>query len=274
MPSALVFTDLDGTLLDLHDFSWEAARPGLELLRQRQVPLVFTSSKTRRELEVWRERIGNTDPFISENGGALWIPADWQPRPERATAFERGLFRVEIGAPLAQLRVALREISAELGVALRGFGDMSRDELVESSGLDGEELDNALAREYDEPFLPERNLTGAEKAKLAQLARARWLTISKGGRFYHLTGPTSKKRAAQVLLEAIPGPVAIIALGDAPNDMELLQMARYPVVVAQPDGSHAPELMRALPHATFTKGVGPAGFSEGVRAALGMTSSE
>ena len=34
----------------------------------------------------------------------------------------RPLHRVEIGVPLGRLRAALREISAELGVELRGFG--------------------------------------------------------------------------------------------------------------------------------------------------------
>jgi mannosyl-3-phosphoglycerate phosphatase len=264
MANVLVFTDLDGTLVDAVDFSWDPARPGLRALTQRHIPLIFTSSKTRPELESWRQRLGNTDPFISENGGALWLPSKWTPMPQRATAVGGGLHRVETGVPLAQLRVALREISAELGVRLRGFGDLSRDEVAEHAGLGGVALDHALAREYDEPFIPERPLTGGEKARIAQLARARWLSITRGGRFYHLTGPTSKARAAQVLIEAMPAPVTIIALGDAPNDIEILQLAHHPIVVARPDRTHAEDLKRALPGALFTRGIGPSGFTEGI----------
>jgi len=98
--------------------------------------------------------------------------------------------------PLARLRAALREISAELGAGLRGFGDLTREELTEHSGLSGDDLENALSREYDEPFLSTQPLTGGQKARLAQLARARWLNVSRGGRFYHLHGPTSKAKAA------------------------------------------------------------------------------
>ena len=268
MTNFLAFTDLDGTLIDAETFAWEPARAGLTLLRDRGIPLVFTSSKTRPELESWRQRLGNTDPFISENGGALWLPTSWKSMPARAEAVGGGLSRVEIGVPLARLRVALREISAELGVGLRGFGDLSKAEVAEHSGLGGLALEHALAREYDEPFIPVDALNGAQKARIAQLARARWLNITRGGRFYHLTGPTSKARAAQVLIEAMPGAVTILVLGDAPNDLELLQLAHHPIVVARPDGTHAEELRRALPNALFTRGAGPLGFTEGVRKTL------
>jgi len=267
MPSRIVFSDLDGTLLN-DAFAWEEARPGLDALRAAGVPMILASSKTRREMESWRKRIGNTDPYIVENGGALLLPGTWKPMPTRAQQADRGLFRVEIGVPLARLRAALREISAELGAGLRGFGDLSREELTQHSGLSGEDLENALAREYDEPFIPVDNLTGGQKARLAQLARARWLNVSRGGRFFHLHGPTSKAKAAQVLLETMASPLTIIAVGDAPNDMELLQLAQHQIVVARPDVTHAPELQRALPNAVFTSGIGPAGFSEGILAAL------
>jgi mannosyl-3-phosphoglycerate phosphatase len=274
MLRALAFSDLDGTLLDAETFAWEGARPGLDALHRGGIPLVFTSSKTRPELEAWRQRLGNTDPFISENGGALYLPADWTPMPDRADPVGGGLVRVEIGVPLNRLRVALREISAELGVALRGFGDMPRSEVAELSGLDGLALDHALAREYDEPFLPDPPLTGGQKARLAELARARWLSVTRGGRFYHLTGPTSKARAARFLIEMLPGPLTIIAAGDAPNDLELLGLAHHPIVVAQPGGGHADELKRSLPKALFTRDVGPAGFTEGIQIVLERITDE
>jgi mannosyl-3-phosphoglycerate phosphatase len=268
MTSRIVFSDLDGTILSHDTFSWEEAKPGLEALRGAGVPLILASSKTRREMESWRKKIGNTDPYIVENGGALLVPAAWKPMPTRAQPAERGISKVEIGVPLGRLRAALREISAELGAGLRGFGDLTREELTEHSGLSGEDLEHALAREYDEPFIPVDALTGGQKARLAQLARARWLNVSRGGRFFHLHGPTSKAKAAQVLLETMARPLTIIAVGDAPNDMELLQLAQHQIVVARPDGTHSPELQRGLPNAVLTSGIGPAGFSEGILAAL------
>ena len=43
----LVFTDLDGTLLDHHSYSHAAALPGLERLRGLEVPVIPVTSKTR-----------------------------------------------------------------------------------------------------------------------------------------------------------------------------------------------------------------------------------
>ena len=40
----LVFTDLDGTLLD-EDYGWEAARPAVEALRAASIPIILNSSK-------------------------------------------------------------------------------------------------------------------------------------------------------------------------------------------------------------------------------------
>jgi hypothetical protein len=45
-----------------------------------------------------------------------------------------------------------------------------------------------------------------------------------------------------------------------------------PVAVARPDGTHAPELVAGLPHARFTRGIGPEGFAEAVLGFLGESS--
>jgi mannosyl-3-phosphoglycerate phosphatase len=258
-----VFTDLDGTLLSHHGYDWAPARPALEALRARGVPLIFTSSKTRREIERWRERIGNADPFISENGGALWIPAGLG--LQAAGAVRVGDYdRVEIGTPYARLRLALPHLAEALGVPLRGFGDMTDQEVADRTGLAPADAGPARAREYDEPFVPGRPLSDAQERQLEGTARSLGLRITRGGRFHHLIGPVSKARAMAALVEAMDGAVRTLAVGDGPNDLEMLAAADRAAVVARPDGSHAPELVDALPAAWFTRAPGPAGFAEGV----------
>ncbi|MEW6601405.1 MAG: HAD hydrolase family protein, partial [Nitrospirota bacterium] len=59
MKKIIIFTDLDGTLLDYPGYSFEAARSALDLIRERGIPLVVCSSKTRREIEHYRKKLDN-----------------------------------------------------------------------------------------------------------------------------------------------------------------------------------------------------------------------
>ena len=47
----LVFTDLDGSLLDHHNYSYSDALPQLRQLERRGIPVIPASSKTRVEIE-------------------------------------------------------------------------------------------------------------------------------------------------------------------------------------------------------------------------------
>src|SRR5687768_8132133 len=77
----LVFTDLDGTLLDHDTYSWEAARPALSRLRHLGIPLVLCSSKTAAELRPIAKRLGLQTPLIVENGGGIRLPRHFLDRP-------------------------------------------------------------------------------------------------------------------------------------------------------------------------------------------------
>lgn len=266
-PVLVVFTDLDGTLLRHEDYDWSAAREAVAELARRGIPVVIASSKTRAEIEAWRFRLGNRDPFISENGGALYVPAGATPRVIPHLEPADGYLCARLGAPYRELRRSLQAFSRELGVELRGFGDMEVDEIAERTGLAGEELHRARAREHDEPFVPARPLGAGEEARLAELARAAGLRVARGGRFHHLMGPTSKGAAARLLLSGYGTaevPARSLGFGDGANDLELLQAMDRPVVVARPDGTHAPELRAGLPGARLTLAPGPEGFNRAI----------
>src|SRR5437773_10603884 len=106
-----MFTDLDGTLLDPARYAFDEALPALTELRRRRIPLVLVSSKTRAELEPIRDELQNHEPFVAENGGAIFIPKEFFAFP-LANAVLRGASQVvELGTPYAKLRSALMELA-------------------------------------------------------------------------------------------------------------------------------------------------------------------
>lgn len=269
----VVFAGLSGTLLSREDHDWSPARQALAVLARDEIPLVIASSETRAEIEAWRSRLENHDPFISESGGALYVPPGTTPRPMPLAGLAGAYHCVRFGAAYPRLRGCLRLISRGLGVRLRGFGDMGTLEIGLRTGLSGEESALARQRDHDEPFAPRRPLTAEEEGRLQELAHDLGLRVTRGARFYHLIGTSSMGAAARLLISAYEScgePVSSLGLGDGPNDLELLRVVDKPVVVARPDGTHDPELREALPWARFTRGIGPAGFNEAVLEYLGQ----
>ena len=135
----VVITDLDGTLLDHDSYSWSEAAPAVEALRTAGIPLVLCSSKTRAEMEELRRELNNKDPFIVENGGALFVPRDYFPF---APWFSRPVDQYDavlLGAEHPQLVTALKESAEAAGCEVRGFSDMSDEEVAAASRLDADD---------------------------------------------------------------------------------------------------------------------------------------
>ncbi|GAB4388826.1 MAG: mannosyl-3-phosphoglycerate phosphatase [Thermodesulfovibrionales bacterium] len=268
MKKLVVFTDLDGTLLDYDSYSFEAARPALDALRARGVPLVVCSSKTRAEIERYRCRLENAHPFISENGGAIFIPRGYFGFPISCAppeiVRERDYCAIVLGARYHELRRALGELRGQ-GFAVRGFGDMTAEEVAETAGMSLEEARLAKQREFDEPFV----LRGseAEADALFRAIEARGLRHTQG-RFFHIMGASDKGMAVEILAEFFvrrDGAVVTAALGDSPNDIPMLEKVDYPIIVQKPGVGHDPRIrVRGLVKA---EGVGPEGWN---RAVLGL----
>jgi len=268
-PELLVLTDLDGSLLDAVTYSFAEAREALAALDERGIPLIPVSSKTRAELEALLVVLGVSGPFVIENGGAVVVPRHWL---ELAIPWARPEGRqlvLELGVRRTELVRALGEMARETGVKVRGFTEMTLPELQRHTGLSRPAAMRALVREYDEPFLAEPD----EEAAVA-LARAAWrrgLTLTRGGRFHHLTGRTDKGRATRILLNlvaAVDGRVRSVALGDAANDAPMLAAVDRPILIPRPDGSVALELVQACRSAERAPAPGPRGWNAAVLAVL------
>ena len=262
----MVISDVDGTLLDSETYSSIAATPALEALKKNGACLVLASSKTRAELEPICNRLNLAAPFIVENGGALYIPVGFFRAPLDGTTARGAYEIVEFGTPYARLRTALKDIASIIGTDVKGFGDMTIEEIAERTGLTYDEAMLAKQREYDEPFvLPNEAFLDSVRREAA----LRGLTCTKGGRFHHLLGLNDKGTACRFLIQccrrelaASQGRLYTIGIGDSANDLPLLAAVDQPILVQKPDGSY--DLAGQLPHVRYAPGIGPSGWNAAV----------
>ena len=113
MSNALIYTDLDGTLLDHHTYSFEAASPTLAMLRKNGTPVIPCTSKTRSETTHLMRALELDGPMIIENGAAIWVPQDWGlVRPENAPE-DAGAWCHSFGPPRSLIRQQLATLSIE-----------------------------------------------------------------------------------------------------------------------------------------------------------------
>ncbi len=268
MSRYVLFTDLDGSLLDASTYSFDPAREALEVLRARRIPLVPVSSKTRAEIEPIRFQLEMQHPFVSENGGGVFIPKGYFPFSLDGASVHADYQVVEFGAPYSKLCAVLKEIEQTVGYQLRGFADMPVEEIAERTGLTQVQALLAKQREYDEPFIIEGPPTLAEQ--VTHEIERRELHCTKGGRFYHLIGETDKGRACRYLIDCYrrlhDGQVITLGIGDSLNDLPMLAAVDRPILVQKPDGSYDHDLQ--LANLIRAPGVGPVGWNRGILSVL------
>ncbi len=256
----VLFTDLDGTLLDFFDYSYDTAIPALEALEKRDVPIVFCTAKTLAENEYYRKEMGIEDPFIVDNGGAIFIPVNYF-----AFRFDckikHGYCIVELGASYKVLRAALKDIREETGYKITGFGDMTAEEVAKDANFSVEKAELAKAKEYNESFIFDEPKERA--AILFEKIREKGFSFTHGGRYYNIHGKNANKgNAVNILTQLFKkeyGAVKTIGIGDSMNDIPMLKAVEQPAIVKNKKGSW---LEVSLPDLYKAEGEGPEGWVE------------
>ncbi len=268
----VIYTDLDGALLDGKNYSWHGAEEALEEIERRRVPLVFCTSKTRAEVEDLRRKLRNVHPFITENGGGVFIPHGYFSQSLDGAHRVGHYHCFALGRPYAEIADELERIAAEAGAEVAGFHQMSAREIISNTGLSAREAERARKREFDEPFFFAGADAGAEK-RFLRLARERGLQAVQGDRFWHLSAGSDKGRAVELLSRFYRknwrGRLQAVALGSSANDLPMLAAADVSVLLPQPDGGFTAEVLARLPAIRRANAPGPAGWNEAVLRILG-----
>jgi mannosyl-3-phosphoglycerate phosphatase len=263
-PKLVIFTDLDGTLLDKENYSFESAQPALQLIKGRNIPLILSSSKTRAEIELYRKRLENNHPFIPENGGAIFIPEGYFSFPFPHDREVDGYEVLELGTSYSRITEVLDSIREETGISIRGFSDLSEEELASLCGLSPQEATLAKKREYDEAFVMEG---GEEEVEVvSRKIEEKGLNHTRGGRFHHILGENDKGKAVEILKELYENEcvtISTLGLGDGLNDLPMLLAVDHPILLAErPNVSQ--EFRSKIRNLTVFDGTGSRAWNEAI----------
>lgn len=272
--ACIIFTDLDGTLLNSESYRYEAALPTLEYLKQMGIPVVPVTSKTRQEVEKLRADIGLQDAFVVENGSAVFIPRHQTifqlPDGEDVEDYRM----LQLGCNYVTARAGLKAIAQSIGRPLKGFGDWSVEQIMQLTGLPASDARQAKSREFTEPFMTPKNIT---PEALQDAVEDMGFKVVIGDRFSHLIGGAAGKgiavRRLVELYQAQHGsdvPVKTIGLGNSPNDLDMLEHVDHPIVLPGQSGPHSCLANRGW---TIAPAPAPEGWRLAVEAALGQTTT-
>ncbi|PIN85671.1 MAG: mannosyl-3-phosphoglycerate phosphatase [Candidatus Diapherotrites archaeon CG11_big_fil_rev_8_21_14_0_20_37_9] len=252
----IIFTDLDSTLLDHETYSFKDAQEAIKQVKAKKIPIIIVSSKTRAEIEEWQKRIGIKDPFVCENGAAIFFPEKYFSKNIIGAEKEGKYYAIKFSPGINEIRKGISKIR-ENGFEIKCLNEMSLEEVCKITNLDKNMAALAREREFEECFVSE-----ADSKELENEIKSIGFEYTKGGRFHHIMKNHSKGKAVKKLVEIFRiefGNVKSIAVGDSTNDFGMLKAADNGYLVMRPDGSYASDVFLKA------KGIGPKGWAYAVK---------
>jgi len=263
----ILMTDLDGTLMDANTFTYEAIKATVKQYLSDGINIILNSSKTAAEMDHLCQEFDYPFTYICENGAAIHnLETIYQADPNVED------FQKIRGKPIAEIKSIWSEkIPPLLRDSCEFIGEMPRRKQISLLGLYGSELDRAMQREYSEPFV----FSGDNQSfiQLLETCQSVGLQINRGGRVCNLSAEHDKSsftRTLRSLKRYEKNPAYIIALGDAPNDIPMLEAADVACIIpSKTNRSPMPRLSdRCSKTVIRSKSPAPKGWSEATEAAL------
>ncbi len=256
----IVFTDLDGTLLDHQSYHWDPAAPALAALKADEIPVILVSSKTLAELQQLRQALALPHPVVAENGALIDVPDNY---------FAQAPDALKPIVSRQELQAAYREVKANGGYQCQAFFEMGPEGIAAETGLSLLQAELANQRAATEPLLWSDTDDNADAFVEAMTARG--LRCVQGGRFLHLMSNTHKGEAVQTLISAYQQQLpertlTSVSCGDAPNDLDMLASTDIAVVIP---GKHSHAMTVNVGNRVINaKLPGPAGWNESILSLL------
>lgn len=258
-PRHLIFSALEGALIDPRTDSFSGAEEALSELERRKIAYVLLTSRTREQVDPIRRKLGHNHPFVTENGGGIFFPDGYFSLRIPGAVRTARYLSIAQGRPYAEVCEALDEIAEECAVGVAGFHHMSLREIADNTGLRPRSAELARAREFDEPFY---FTSASEKdiARFVEAAQARGFDTRRGPTFWHFSARCDAAKAvrtlAQLFREATHIKLRLVGIGGGDQDLPWLRAVDQAVLLpdshptAEASGQGQETLVRARTIAT------------------------
>lgn len=269
MSSQVVFTDLDGTLLDLETYSFQASAPAVKQLQNEGTPVIFCSSKTRVEQEQLRSALGVKDPFIVENGSAIFIPSGYFKNVDIPHEQINGYQVIKLGQSADIIVSTIEEYRSKFPFSYWGYQDLSLPEISEITSLTQQDATKASTRDFSETLI-KGNFEAVEFHHFCLAMELRGIACIHGSKFVTVMGKFADKGKAVKLLNQLyetnwGTKATSIGIGDSGNDLPMLEAVDRPYLVQKPSGEWHPTDLSSI---TKIDGIASEGWAKVVKELL------
>ena len=266
-PRHIIYTSLEGALLDARTGSFAEAEEALSELSRRNIPLVLVTSRTREEIEPLRRKLEHSHPFIAESGGGIYFPDGYFnikiPNMKRSGRY----LCVPFGRPYKEVCEVLDEVAEETGVGVAGFHNMSTREIAENTGVKQRDAELARSREFDEPFF----FTSTDEKAIARFvaaAKERGFDARPGQTFWHFSSGCDSARAVRSLTKLFRDATRIkfraVGIAPASEDLPWLRAVDHAVRLGAPETDSEDGELAPLDEFESENPPGPSGWNTSV----------
>ncbi len=221
----IIFTDLDGSLLDKDTFRFDEIENYFKELLLKEIKIIPNSSKTEAELLDFNKLYNLNISFIAENGSSIHgLNLIHSNLPEK----------VSLSRSTDQIYQIFNEnIPSHLRDKISFILKLNSKKQQEIFGLPLDKIGLALKRKHSLPILFNGNEIG--KNEFIKIMNNAGLTVQTGGRIMSICDNVNKSKAMTKTLELIKNEVddeiITIGVGDNQNDIDMLRQSNYACLV-------------------------------------------
>ena len=238
MKRFLIFTDLDGTLLDHENYSYGNNKKLISNIISNKNDIIFNTSKTFSECIKLLKKLKLTNmPFSTENGAVLYFPKKRFKKIKNSSDDGR-YWKVRI-AKLSSKKwyQLLKQMQKKYNFLIAK--DLSSKILRKYTNLNNTKM--MLDREASQIILWEDNFTNLKLFK-NEIKSQKDGVVIKGSRFMQISSICNKRIAKKQISHAYDLQFHdkysrnTITLGDSKNDIDMLNSSKYSCLIKNSSG--------------------------------------